>query len=189
IVAIHGIGAHPDDTWCKLRRADLDVTRPENYVNWLHDNDMLPSRIPNARIMRYGYRSAWHGAEVTEQGTSSVAPRVIKTKTSQRCQKRPLIIVAHCFGGLVVLKVRITNPALSKYDQGHVQPEVLKILDPGNELLHILVDKFGEIRSKPNKAHVACFYETMPCDIGRIIGQAGKNVSIELVNSFCSEEL
>jgi hypothetical protein len=79
--------------------------------------------------------------------------------------------------------------ALSKYDQGQVQPEVLKILDPGNELLQIFVDKFGEIRSKPNKAHVACFYETKPCDIGRIIGQAGKNVSIVPVNNFSSEEL
>ncbi|KAH0172171.1 hypothetical protein KCU67_g1848, partial [Aureobasidium melanogenum] len=239
IVAIHGIGAHPDDTWCKLRKAGLDVTRPENYVNWLNDPNMLPSRIPNARIMRYGYQSAWHGAEVTEQGTSLVAPRVIKTKTSdvaqrflqalvrerklpERRQKRPLIIVAHCFGGLVVLKAILEardNPekwphifqsvtgliflgtpfrgaegisqsemlqaALSKYDQGQVQPEVLKILDPGNELLQNFVDKFGEIRSKPNKAHVACFYETKPCDIGRIIGQAGKNAFMVSESSGC----
>jgi hypothetical protein len=48
---------------------------------------MLPSRIPNARIMRYGYQSAWHGAEVTEQGTSLIAPRVIRTKTSLVAQR------------------------------------------------------------------------------------------------------
>ncbi|KAG9710445.1 hypothetical protein KCU73_g17304, partial [Aureobasidium melanogenum] len=75
--------------------------------------------------------------------------------------------------------------ALSRYEQNQVQPEVLKILDPGNELLQIFVDKFGEIRSKPNKAHVACFYETKPCDIGKIIGQAGKNAFMVSESSGC----
>ncbi|KAG9673202.1 hypothetical protein KCU87_g5168, partial [Aureobasidium melanogenum] len=118
IVAIHGIGAHPDDTWCKLREADLDKTRPENYVNWLDDPDMLPSIAPNARIMRYGYESAWCEPEVAGRQPSRIAPEVIKQKTTQvakrfllalrqarkGCQNRPLIIIAHCFGGLVTLK-------------------------------------------------------------------------------------
>ena len=54
IIAIHDIGAHPDHTWCKK----ADVGRPEEYdVDWLKNIHMLPTIVPNARIMRYGYES------------------------------------------------------------------------------------------------------------------------------------
>ncbi|KAH0183484.1 hypothetical protein KCV03_g9672, partial [Aureobasidium melanogenum] len=39
IIAVHGIGAHPDDTWCKLREVGLDATDPKSYVNWLSNVD------------------------------------------------------------------------------------------------------------------------------------------------------
>lgn len=55
IVAIHGIGAHPDDTWCK----NVGTEDRPRYVNWLEDAEMLPSVTSNARIMRYGYESQW----------------------------------------------------------------------------------------------------------------------------------
>lgn len=38
----------------------------EKRVNWLADADMLPRRLPNARIMRFGYRSEWFGPEEVE---------------------------------------------------------------------------------------------------------------------------
>lgn len=42
IVAIHGIEAHPDDTWCK------NVGTKENlkWVNWLESGDMLMQVTP-----------------------------------------------------------------------------------------------------------------------------------------------
>jgi hypothetical protein len=76
IVAIHGIGAHPDKTWCK------NVSTNENeqrYVNWLKDVEMLPSVVPNARIMRYGYESQWFGPDAIRQNTSTVADRFLLT--------------------------------------------------------------------------------------------------------------
>lgn len=63
VIAIHGMGAHPDDTWCQPRDPEADTKSPENYVNWLTDPRMLPTALPNARIMRYGYMSAWFGEE------------------------------------------------------------------------------------------------------------------------------
>ncbi|KAK7177719.1 hypothetical protein PSPO01_16226 [Paraphaeosphaeria sporulosa] len=73
IVAIHGIGAHPDDTWCK------SVGTPENprWVNWLDEKDMLPAAVPNARIMRYGYQSQWFGEGAVRQNVSTVAKRLL----------------------------------------------------------------------------------------------------------------
>lgn len=87
---------------------------------------MLPAVAPNARIMRYGYESDWFGEGAVRQKTSTVAQRMLlalkrkrKVRTTYKilyiianlktCDKgfpsRPLIFIAHCFGGLVVLKV------------------------------------------------------------------------------------
>jgi hypothetical protein len=68
--------------------------------------------------------------------------------------------------------------ALSEYEQEQVHTQVLNILDPGNELLQDLVDGFGKIRSLPNRAHVACFFELQPSDVGAIVGKQRKKVSM-----------
>lgn len=54
IVAIHGIGADPDNTWTG-RGPDGEK------INWLTHSSMLPKAIPSARIMRFGYESGWYG--------------------------------------------------------------------------------------------------------------------------------
>jgi len=51
VVAVHGLGAIPEITWKEKMSG----------VNWLKDKAMLPSAIPNARIMRFGYDSMWLG--------------------------------------------------------------------------------------------------------------------------------
>lgn len=90
---------------------------------------MLPAAVPNARIMRYGYKSGWFGQDSIKQTTRSVAQKLLlalkrerkvrldsdlgdcllttslKTIFAQQHPHRPLIFVAHSFGGLVVLKV------------------------------------------------------------------------------------
>ncbi|KAK5240968.1 hypothetical protein LTS06_012280, partial [Exophiala xenobiotica] len=48
IVAVHGLGAHPDDTWSKKCGEGGEA----RWVNWLEDKEMLPAVVPNARIMR-----------------------------------------------------------------------------------------------------------------------------------------
>src|SRR5665213_1495303 len=43
VVAVHGLGVHPDDTWSKNRGTDSEP----RWVNWLRDSDMLPAAVPN----------------------------------------------------------------------------------------------------------------------------------------------
>ncbi len=88
-MAIHGIGAHPDDTWCK--RVDDHGLEPK-YVNWLQDAHMLPRVVPNTRIMRYGYESRWLGEDAIRLKASTVAQRLLRAlnaarKVSDRCSK------------------------------------------------------------------------------------------------------
>lgn len=88
IVAIHGIGAHPDDTWCKKVDAD---TPEERVVNWLGDHQMLPAVVPLARIMRYGYQSQWFGEETIGLKASTVAQRLLLSLQRERkvCGRLP----------------------------------------------------------------------------------------------------
>ena len=47
--------------------------RPEErYVNWLKNIYILSTVVPNARIMRYGYKSQWFGEEAISQKASTV---------------------------------------------------------------------------------------------------------------------
>ena len=75
VVAVHGIGAHPDDTWCK--NVGSDDNGGSRTVNWLSDPEMLPGKMPDARIMRYGYHSEWFGRDAIQQSASRVAPGIL----------------------------------------------------------------------------------------------------------------
>jgi hypothetical protein len=73
IVAVHGIGAHPDDSWCK----HVGTAESPQWVNWLEADNMLPAVAPHARIMRYGYQSQWFGEGAMRQKVSAVAQRLL----------------------------------------------------------------------------------------------------------------
>lgn len=67
--------------------------------------------------------------------------------------------------------------ARREYDEDHqVQPNVLEILEPGNEFLQDLVDNFSKTRSQVNKSQVTCFYELKASNVGAIIGGQSRTV-------------
>ncbi|KAJ9644080.1 hypothetical protein H2199_003948 [Coniosporium tulheliwenetii] len=185
IVAIHGIGAHPDDTWCKNVGTEGEGRR---YVNWLQEPEMLPSVVPNARIMRYGYESQWFGADAIRQKASTVASRFLLALKRERkallearydTDKWPgifastagLIFFGTPFRGAEGMsQSEMLEAALREYEPDQVQEEVLRILEPGNEFLQDLVDRFGETQSQANKAPVACFFELKSSNVGAIVG-------------------
>ncbi|KAI0973658.1 hypothetical protein F4678DRAFT_407012 [Xylaria arbuscula] len=108
IVAVHGIGAHPDHTWCKKIRQDGN----EITVNWLADKEMLPAVLPNARIMRFGAKTQWFGPKPVRTNSTEVAKSLLgairRDRKNHDSETRPLIFVAHSFGGLVVLQTLLT---------------------------------------------------------------------------------
>ena len=58
-----------------------------------------------------------------------------------------------------------------------VQGEILRILDPGDELLLDMVHVFEKIRIRSlSKAQIACFYEQKPCNVKAIVGKEEKKV-------------
>ncbi|KAI1740911.1 hypothetical protein F4680DRAFT_88625 [Xylaria scruposa] len=101
IVAIHGIGAHPDDTWSG-RGPD------GKRIYWLSDGDMLPKAFPHARIMRFGYESNWNDKTQNNKRTyvSDVADTLLREL--EFCRRgnaaRPIIFLAHSYGGLILIQ-------------------------------------------------------------------------------------
>ena len=72
VVAIHGLGAHPDYTWTA------------GDVNWLRNEHMLPRAIPNSRILRFGYESQWIGREAIQQRLPLVADQLLRNMMALR---------------------------------------------------------------------------------------------------------
>lgn len=56
----------------------------------------------------------------------------------------------------------------SQYEHDQVQGSNFNILDPGNETLMDLMDTFFETRQQRYKAHLACFFEQKPSNVGAI---------------------
>jgi hypothetical protein len=70
--------------------------------------------------------------------------------------------------------------AQREYQEDDIQPEVLKILEPGNEFLQAIVDDFGKTRRQPNRAQVACFFELKSSNVGRIVGGSDRTVGFRV---------
>ena len=110
-MAIHGKGANPVYTWGVLRSPELDVKRQANWINWLEDKEMLPLEFPAARILRYGYPSDWFGEHAVKTRAATIAESLLDELNDIRTDNtnRPLIFIAHSFGGLVLLKVWVRD--------------------------------------------------------------------------------
>jgi hypothetical protein len=76
-------------------------------------------------------------------------------------------------------QIEMLEAARREYQEDEVQTEVLKILEPGNEFLQELVDKFGKTRTQANKAQVACFYELKSSNVGKIVGKENRTVCLD----------
>lgn len=110
VVAVHGLGAIPSKTWVEKH----------SKVNWIEDEGMLPSDLPKARIMTFAYDSLWAGANPIKTDVRDIAESFLKSLIAERedCPERPLIFIAHCFGGLVVQRMLLR--ANQRADTRHI---------------------------------------------------------------------
>ena len=65
IIAIPGLGADPEYTWKK------------NKVHWLRDANMLPKKIPHAKISVFQYQSQWFGKGSVDERIDNVATKLL----------------------------------------------------------------------------------------------------------------
>ncbi len=98
IVAIHGLGGHAFKTW----------TNTDGHL-WLRDS--LPSHVPQARIMTYGYDSSLKfsssRAKINDFA-SELATRLDLERGDAAERHRPIIFICHSLGGVVFKELLIT---------------------------------------------------------------------------------
>lgn len=104
LIAVHGLGALPDKTW-------IDS---ESNTNWL--KDFLPKDLPKTRVLRFGYDSQWLGRNAIRVSIKTIADKLLHALRAQRrsCVSRPIIFIAHCFGGLIVEKALVQAQQMRK---------------------------------------------------------------------------
>ncbi|KAF8492289.1 hypothetical protein BU17DRAFT_59625, partial [Hysterangium stoloniferum] len=83
----------------------------------------LPKSIPNARILTYGYDVRTHGENTSQDAMYELSINFLEGLSSSRVgiHKRPLIFVAHSFGGIMLKNALIqatldNNTHLPKYN-------------------------------------------------------------------------
>jgi curved DNA-binding protein CbpA len=74
IGAVHGLGALPKITWKDSK----------SVVNGHSNTEMLPSLVPEARIMRFGYDSMWLVEERIRTSLSGIAERLLLALNRER---------------------------------------------------------------------------------------------------------
>jgi len=93
IVAVHGLGGHWEDTWTD-----------ENGKLWLRD--FLPSQIPEARIMSFGYNADTANSKAVtdiDDVATDLLNRLGRERLGQ-AKTRPILFICHSLGGIVVKK-------------------------------------------------------------------------------------
>jgi hypothetical protein len=126
IVAIHGLNGHPCGSW---------LSKSPRPAMWLQD--FLPEDIPNCRIILYGYKSnifddkahprheLFTQAERLNATLNNIRPRDVRTSdykppcnlmdsnrvsilAQSSSEPRPIIFLAHSYGGLILARVCLT---------------------------------------------------------------------------------
>ncbi|KAF8521459.1 hypothetical protein BU17DRAFT_45782 [Hysterangium stoloniferum] len=94
IIAIHGLDGHREDSWTA-----------ENGILWL--KDLLPQRLPHARIATYGY-DAFTGSQSNQIDETlyghakNFIVRLALLRNRSTTTTRPIIFLAHSWGGIIL---------------------------------------------------------------------------------------
>jgi len=132
IIAIHGLETSAPTTW--QYRCEEDEDGKPDVVNWLSDENMLPKFVPNARIFTYNWHANYSRASVDltlqdhaysflldlRAARQKVSFKIVSqvwmnsflTNTQEdEAFDRPVVFIASCFGGLVVIKACASFPS------------------------------------------------------------------------------
>ncbi|KAH6919120.1 hypothetical protein BKA70DRAFT_42271 [Coprinopsis sp. MPI-PUGE-AT-0042] len=103
VVAIHGLNGHAFDAWFWRGLEPANSTDDVDCFMWLRD--ALPERFPGARILLYGYNAN----TVSDVSTGRLRTfgetfleRLLLEREHDAHRHKPLILVAHSMGGLVL---------------------------------------------------------------------------------------
>ncbi|KAI5788687.1 hypothetical protein FPQ18DRAFT_236208, partial [Pyronema domesticum] len=96
IVAVPGLGSHAFDTW----------KSQHGFKMWLRDFLPRDRALQNTRILLFGYRLDLKNNSSRDSIQDYARRFLIQL---QHCRCRPIIFICHCFGGILIKKVCISD--------------------------------------------------------------------------------
>lgn len=107
VIAIHGLDTDSPRTWTWKHQ------RPKQDVNWLQAPEMLPKRIPTARIFACNWPADLFERSDLVQKTIEEFARLLlaaikhrhpANNEDSRRDNRPIVFIASCLGGVILMK-------------------------------------------------------------------------------------
>ncbi|KAI1298386.1 hypothetical protein F5Y03DRAFT_270641 [Xylaria venustula] len=108
IIALHGLNAQSPRTWEAFKDGK---TAESGNIFWLKDHNMLPSAIPNSRILTNDYNASYTTGASEETLTGHAVTLLYQLDVNRKKAHRSnrlIIFIASCFGGLLLAKALIT---------------------------------------------------------------------------------
>lgn len=106
IVAVHGLGAHPEHTWTRAVHTQ-ETDRSRRKVHLLRD--LLSKTFPEARILSFAYNSDWltdAPVKTAQQIGERLRNQLKERKANQTGPRLPTCFIGHSFGGIIIKQVR-----------------------------------------------------------------------------------
>lgn len=109
IIAIHGLDTRSPDTWTWADTSD----QKQPCVNWLQDQNMLPSKVNRARIFTCDWPSdIFQTSNLVQKTIEELArlllvgikSRLLVANDHTRREDRPILFIASCLGGIILMK-------------------------------------------------------------------------------------
>ncbi|KAI0377723.1 hypothetical protein F5Y04DRAFT_171762 [Hypomontagnella monticulosa] len=158
IVAVYGLGAHPEYTW--MAEPPSGGT-PSEKINWLSHKDFLTRDFRGARVLLWAYNADWF-MDASLSRAPDKASTFIRALSEyrQRTQKTPpIIFIGHSFGGILVKYAVVEaqgNSDISKSSNAML----LKLLSFGSQVLLDLRKSFAKaIERSEKRLKVFSFFE------------------------------
>lgn len=111
VVFVHGLRGHREQTWCCTGALPIDQRCPGGTGSTTRGNSwpelLLPAKIPQARILTFGYDadvvhfSRPAGLNSIGAHAADLVARLANIRDRTENSDLPIIFVAHSLGGLV----------------------------------------------------------------------------------------
>ncbi|RBR17952.1 hypothetical protein FVER53590_00256 [Fusarium verticillioides] len=102
IFVLHGLDARSDKTFVAWR---VDGEKGSGDVHWLSDEHMLPSQMPQARILTYDWNANYDktaSKETMRAHADTLLEDIHKNRAEFNRSQVPIIFIASCFGGVLL---------------------------------------------------------------------------------------
>ncbi|KAL8303425.1 hypothetical protein RB600_007056 [Gaeumannomyces tritici] len=105
IIAIHGLDTKSPDTW--TWKNTRDPKNEAKWANWLQDTDMLPNKVERVRIFTCDWPADLLQKSIPttlQESARVLLDNINRHLTANTTKDRPILFVASCLGGIILIK-------------------------------------------------------------------------------------